>query len=180
MKSKFICISIFLFLFISGISQAQSSGKNMNLSGGGAIPIGNFSQTHLPGAQILFEYSKGRFGKLLKSPDPSIGFVLNGGLSFFSGKREKISAYTFRYSNYAVLHLYGGAMIHAAKNWHFAFSGGPAISYYRNNIRFNLGAELQSTWYWKQQWGVGPTLGILKENGADPLLMSGIRIAYAF
>lgn len=180
MKSKFIIPVLILFFISFEIVQAQQPGKSRNLAAGVAIPAGNFSETHLIGAEVMIDYSPNRFGKLLRFPDPSIGFVLSGGISYFAGKKETVSTYPYRYGNYAILRVYGGAILHLAKNWNTRLVAGPAISYYGNNIRFNLGAELQSTWYWKQQWGVGPTLGILKENRADPLLMSGIRIAYAF
>jgi hypothetical protein len=180
MKLKFIFSSLLLLFISFKTVNSQQPGKSRNLSAGAAIPAGDFSETHLIGAEVLMEYSPNRFGKLLRLPDPSVGFILSGGLSYFAGKKETVSTYAYRYGNYAFLRVYGGAILHFAKNWNTRLVAGPAISYYGNNIRFNLGAELHSTWYWKQQWGIGPSVGILKESGARPIWTTGIRGSFAF
>lgn len=171
---------MFLVFTAFEILHAQSPGKNLEISSGVAIPAGDFSNTYWIGARVMMDYSPKRFGKLLHNPKPPVAFVLSGGFSYYIGKKENVSTYPFRYGNYASFQVYGGAMMHPAKNWNIKLVAGPALSYYRNTIRFSIGAEFNSTWYWQHQWGIGPSLGILKESGARPLWIPGIRCVYAF
>lgn len=171
---------LILFLLTVCRLPAQPKYKDWNLSAGIGLPTGNFSETHWIGMQMMAEYAPKRFGKLKALPKHPLGLMISCGFGYWAGKKETVSSYPFRYGNFSVLHLFGGASYRPSKNIVLKGSAGPALSHYEGHVRFNIGTEWGGQWYFQPQWGIGSSLTLLKELKARPLLMIGIRGNYAF
>src|SRR5689334_14594281 len=89
--------SILLLFLLSEclVGQAQKSatsapekvrGKSQAVAFGLYRPVGIFSESHVAGAGIDYSRSRHRFGKGVLPAKP-IGFILQGGASYFLGKK---------------------------------------------------------------------------------------------
>lgn len=159
---------------------AQDKGHPWHVSAGALQPIGVFSETHFTGASVRMDYYPGRPDSSKQSVRKKWGWVLSSGVAYFPGRKRTVSGYPFRYGNYGIWHTSGGILYQPIRKMRISLTAGPALSYYRKDFRFNIGAESGISWYWNPRWGAGTTIVCWKESGADLLWMIGLRGFYAF
>jgi len=159
---------------------AQPKGESWNVSAGIALPFGNFSETHFPGAGAAISYSKGRYGLLPAKPAKQFGYSLQANAHYYFGKNETVSGHSFRYPGYLLFHLFGGAICQPGKRTYIELVAGPGLGYYNSSTRFNLGGTLSATYYIRKRLGVSPSILLTKESGADWLGALSLRGCWVF
>ncbi|MBP8243838.1 MAG: hypothetical protein KAX45_04805 [Chitinophagaceae bacterium] len=179
-KMKYFLILTFCsVIFIE--AGAQNNHHHWKAEAALQFPVGLFGETHFPGASIAMEYGRIPFGQTDSTqPRPKTGLLLRGALHHYLGRQVTVSNADFKYRGYSVFELYTGLAWNCRRNLQVAISGGPALSYYRSNIRFNLGARAAANYFLNSKWGIGSAISVLKENGADPLAALSITGVYRF
>ncbi|MFN8289620.1 MAG: hypothetical protein U0U70_05165 [Chitinophagaceae bacterium] len=172
----FILIAVF---FLPSLLKAQHT-FNWNMAAGVHLPVGKFSETHFPGAGAEVSFTHKRFGKLWVVPKKSFSYVLNGGIDFFRGRKRLISGYPVKYGGYSLLHTYGGFIYNHGRRFHLQLVAGPAVSLYKQNVRFNIGSSLSATCYISRQNGITPCLSLINEWGASALWAASIKFSRSF
>jgi hypothetical protein len=158
-------------------TKKKPAGRQQVVSAGFNIPLGDFASTHIGG--IALEYSQ-RFGQLATIPSKKLGYLFEGGLAYYLGKKETVSGYPYDYPGYYFLHVYPGLVYNPCKKGHISVSAGPALGLYNGNLQFNLGAKLQGTWYVNKKTGITPGVLVMRESGADPLWAASVKATFAF
>lgn len=177
---RYFLILIFSILIFPEAS-AQNNHHYWKAEAALQLPVGLFGETHFPGASFAMDYGRIPFGQTDSTrPRQKTGLILRGALQHYLGKKVTVSNADFKYKGYSVLELSAGLGWNCRKNLQLVFSGGPALSYYRNNLRFNLGARAAANYFMHPQWGIGTAISVLKENGADPLAAVSIAALYRF
>lgn len=186
MKKK-TCLLLTACLFIIAThAQEKNSKRNVSnkyqqlISFGIDLPTGDFSATHFMGLAVDFTFSKNRFGQLPVIPTYRVNIFCNLGIAYYFGKNENVSSFPYNYPGFTFLHLYPGLLFIADKKITISLAAGPALRMYDGNSRFNLGAILSGTYYLNNKIGITPSLQLMKESGADPLLAASLKGAWAF
>lgn len=176
---KKLPVTFFLFFLVNGMG-AQTKGHSWNVTGGGHLPVGNFSHTHFPGAGAGISYSDHRYGILPANPVKKFGYTFNAAGNYYFGKKETVSGHPFRYSGYYLFHTYAGALYNHGKRTHFEMLAGPGLGIYNGTTRFNIGGAVSATWYIKAKLGVSPSFMLTRETGANWLGAFSLRGSWAF
>ncbi len=171
-------VTLLLVLLVNGMA-AQTKGHSWNVTAGIHLPVGNFSTTHFPGAGAGISYSDHRYGILPAKPVKKFGYTFHAAGDYYFGKKETVSGHPFQYSGYFLLHTYAGAIYNHGKRIHFEWLAGPALSFYNNKTRFNLGGNLSATYYITGKIGVSPCFMLIKETGAGWLGAFSLRGSWA-
>ena len=156
------------------------SGVNNAASLGPALPLGNFSETHFGGISMQYSRSNNRFGIMKKNPSKKIGFTCNAGIAYYFGKEETIVSTTYQYPAYTFLHLYGGAIYNVSKKANISLTAGPALGLYNGTKAFNIGANLDASYYINKRIAITPGILLMKESGADPLWAASLKATILF
>jgi hypothetical protein len=151
------------------IINKKPAGKQQVVSAGINVPLGDFSSTHIGGIAIEYARSRNRFGQLSTLPSKKLGYVIEGGLAYYLGKKETISGYAYKYPGYYFLHAYPGLLYTPCKKGNISLNAGPALGLYNGDLRFTIGAKLQGSWYVNEKTGINPGIFLMKESGTDPL-----------
>jgi len=174
-----LCLSC-CFLVILSVN-AQNKQPYWKAGAAAEIPVGLLGETHLPGVMLGIDYAKIPFGKTDSlHQKQKTGLLLSAALHYYPGKQVTVSNAAFRYKAYSVMDLYAGLAWNSGKNLQLALTGGPSLSYYRNHIRFNLGARAAAGYFFHTHWGMSTAFSILKENGADPFFTLSLGGVYRF
>jgi len=170
------------FLFILFIHAAAQNHHYWKAEATIQLPVGLFGETHFPGASLAMEYGKIPFGRTDSTRSRKMtGLLLRTALHHYLGRQVTVSNADFKYKGYSVLELSAGLAWNCRKNLQLNFNGGPALSYYRNNLRFNLGARAAANYYFHEKWGMNTAVSVMKETSkADPLLAVSIGTIYRF
>jgi len=161
-------------------TKKKAPGKQQAVSAGISIPLGDFASTHIGGIAVEYSRSDHRFGKLTTTPSRKMGLLLEAGLAYYFGKKETVSGYPYDYPGYYFLHVYPGLLYNPCKNGNISLSAGPALGLYNGDLKFNIGAKLQGTWYINEKTGITPGILVMKESGADPLWAASLKATMAF
>lgn len=154
-------------------------GKQSSISFNIARPIGNFSGTHFGGFAIEYSISKRQLGLMKSKPANSFSFIATGGFAYYFGKKETVSGYPYDYPGYFFIHAFGGVLYNALKKGSIVFTAGPGLGIYNGNTRFNLGSELELSYYISKKLAIGPGIKLMKESGSKPLLATAIKTTIA-
>lgn len=176
----FCCLMNQVIAQTQEIKKVRSIGKHNSASLGFNIPVGNFSLTHFGGIAIEYSRSNQHFGKWETFPAKKTDFVVNGGVAYYSGKKEIVSGYRYRYPGYSFMHVYPGLLYHLTSKSTMSLSAGPAISLYNGTVQFCMGANLIGSYYLNKIFAITPGLICIKEPGADPLWSLALKASLAF
>jgi hypothetical protein len=169
---------LLLLIFINLELQAQpdtilpgSNGVNLGIG----LPLGEFGETHAFGLSLGYSRSKKRLGQMTSKPVKPFGFILNGALNYFFGKKETILYTSYKYPNYLVVTTYAGVIYNPCKKGNIHLIAGPFFSLYDSNLEVGIGLSLEGSYYLKSNFGISPVLQLLKHSGSNPLLVTGIK-----
>lgn len=186
-KYRFL-LHIFLLIAISGKTQTNSDSRKNVLTGyskivsaGINITIPEFSQTHNFGAGIGFSWSKHRFGLTEKKPSKPFGFIADGGIDYYLGKKETVSGYPYKYNGFTYIHTYGGIIYNCCKRGNINLTTGPALGLEDGFTTFFWGANLSGAYYINKKIAITPGIHFMKDpDSYDPLLSCSIKASFAF
>ena len=188
MQRLFIFLHLIFCITIADLSMAQSqrpqkhnhpSGKQHAVSIGAAIPLGNFSSTHIIGAAINYSWSNHRFGGMDVKPVKPFGFTANSGAEYYFGKKETVSGYAYQYPKYIFIHTYAGIIYSPWRKSNISLTAGPAWSIYNGNTKFNIGSCLEASIFFRKKIAITSGIIFMKESGADPLWAASLKTTLA-
>ncbi|NOT50647.1 MAG: hypothetical protein HOP10_05165 [Chitinophagaceae bacterium] len=180
-------ILLFLFsfsFFISVFPQQKepTSKKSLDIlaSAGIQMPIGDFSTTHSAGVSLDLAPVYHRFRLVnresMKFPD-GIAFTYNGGFTYYFGKSETVSGYSYKYPGYLFIHAFGGLFYVPSKKINTSLLAGPAVGIYNGNSKFNIGGRLEASYHIGSILHAGPLINWLWEAGTRSLWSAGIKFS---
>jgi hypothetical protein len=183
---------VLLIISILALSQALSQSTKENkleahpsyskiISAGINIPFVEFTQTHWLGTCLNFSWSKNRFGISDKKTIKPIGFIADGGIDYYFGKKETVSGYPYQYNGFTYIHTYGGVIYNCGKHGNINLTTGPALGLENGFTTFFWGANLSGAYYFKKRTAVAPSIVFMKDpDSYDPLLSFSIKVSRAF
>ena len=178
---------VFSLLFYLGM-RAQSAdtwslkhikGRNQAIGFGLYMPVGTFFNSHIAGAGIDYSWSRHRFGRNI-SPVKLIGFIVNGGISYYAGKKITTAGYDFRYGGYINLYAMPGIVYNPVKNGNVSLTAGPALNIYKGNATAGIGINLFTNYYISKNIALGPGIIYKKHTNTNALWAVAIRASYIF
>lgn len=183
MKKIFLSLLVICQFALHAFSQTspakkkQAGNKGLCISTGINVPVGDFSSTHLIGVSLaagpaIHQYNLNK--------DHTIGFVYQGGIAYYLGKKETIAGYVYKYPGYIFLHAFGGVSFLVQKNSEIVISAGPALGFYNGNIKFNAGASLTANFSISNNFALGPSIMMMKEFGTNALWAPSLRATFYF
>ena len=186
-KYRFLLL-ICLLTNLIGFTQTNTENKKIlpkgyskTVSAGVNITIPEFSQTHSFGAGINFSWSKHRFGLMEKRPTKSFGFIADGGIDYYFGKKETVSGYPYQYKGFTYIHTYGGVIFNCCKRGNINLTTGPALGLEDGFNSFFWGVNLSGAYYLNEKIAITPGIYFMKDfDSYDPLLSGSIKASFAF
>jgi hypothetical protein len=182
-------ISLFLILVSGGLGQiasaqllvppSQSEAPRQQVDFGVSIAVGNFSKSHGPGVGIGYSRSQNRFRTHAK-PAKFIGWVLDGGLNYFVGKKVKEPTYEFRYGGYLNLYAGGGIIVNPFSKGNIILTTGPSLDIYKQSANAGLRVKISTHYFLFPEVAIGAGFTWLKHLRSESLLAPSINVAYAF
>ena len=154
-------------------------GKSQAIAFGIYMPIGIFSKSHIAGAGIDYSRSCHRFGTNI-SPRRLIGFIVNGGINYYTGKRIKTAGYDFRYGGYLNLYTMPGIIYNPVKNGNISLTAGPVLNIYKGSANAGIGINLLGIYFVSKNIAIGPGIIYKKHTNTDALWAGTIRASYIF
>ena len=181
-------IFLLICLLASQIVAAQTNTKTITpkgftktVSAGINITIPEFSRTHNFGTGIGFSWSKHRFGMIEKKLSKQFGFIADGGIDYYFGKKETVSGYPYEYNGFTYIHTYGGIIYNCGKRSNINLTTGPALGIENGFTTFFWGVNLSGAYYIKEKIAITPGIHFMKDpNSYDPLLSGSIKASFAF
>ncbi|MCX8019878.1 MAG: hypothetical protein N2747_05230 [Chitinophagaceae bacterium] len=144
------------------------------------IPFGTFHSTHDIGFGIQGEFTDIRFRKSKKKKERALRSVFLSGLELFSGQKENVRGYPFRYLALWIFHASGGAVYALNKKWRISATAGPSLGNYSNTFRFNWSGAVSGSYAVTNRLSAVAGLILFKEPGADVLASFSLRTGYRF
>lgn len=152
-------------------------GKSQAIAFGIYTPIGVFSKSHIAGAGIDYSRSNLRFGRNI-SPGRLIGFIVNGGINYYTGKRIKTAGYDFRYGRYLNLYAMSGIICNPVKNGNISLSTGPALNIYKASATAGIGINFCGNYFVSRNIAISPGIIYKKHTKTDALWAVAFRASY--
>jgi hypothetical protein len=178
MKLSFLIFLILLFLQLAGQTNTlltKPTGKSNLISLGPEFPVGDFAGTHFTGVGMEYMRTNKWFG-LYSSASNKVVFVYGGGVSFYFGRKETASSYSYKYPVYSLLKAVGGIAYKTGTRTNFVFVAGPAAGLYNGDTQFNLNGKLEGSYFFTEKFAISPGIVLLKEiSKADPLLIFSLK-----
>ena len=180
MKKKLLCFCVSSLLLFDAFSQQPTEQKNAKqdkgvfLSAGVALPLGDFSSTHLMGITVEVSPSYHKF-KSNNSGFSKLALTYSGGIAYYLGKKETVSNHTYKYPGYIFIHGFGGIIYVPTKKIESTLTAGPALGIYNGNTQFNIGAKLDLAYQVNDKIAVGPGIIMMKEFGANSLWSVSVK-----
>jgi hypothetical protein len=144
------------------------------------IPVGEFSETHFAGISLDYSWSKHRFGILKTLPEKVIGFIANGGIDYYFGKKETVAGYEYKYGSYTYLHAFGGIIYNPVKKGNISLMAGPTMGIYKGGSDIGFGVSWQGSYYFTQRIAFTPGILFMKHKEANALWAPFLRASYNF
>ncbi|MDZ4795382.1 MAG: hypothetical protein SGI83_13965 [Bacteroidota bacterium] len=183
MKKKIFTFLLTIFFILPVLSQTSTSkktvspGKDIAVSFGVNLPIGNFSSTHFIGMAVDVSPARHTFG--LTRVRKFI-FTYNGGFAYYLGKKETVSGSPYKYPGYSFMHAFAGLLYNPIVKTSISLTAGPAIGIYNSTTRFTIGSKLAASYFVNSKIAVGPGIVIMKEFGSDPLWVVSVKATRRF
>lgn len=186
-KCQFL-LGVCLLVNLTGVTQTNNAKKKViptgyskSVSAGINITIPEFSQTHSYGLGARFSWSKHRFGLMEKKPTKPFGFIADGGIDYYFGKKEIVSGYPYQYNGFTYIHTYAGIIYNLCKRGNFNLTTGPALGLEGGVTTFFWGINLNGAYYVKEKIAIAPSLHFMKDpESYDPLISGSIKVSFAF
>ena len=155
--------------------KAMSNAIGVGLS----FPMGVYGRTHTAG--LTLDYSRGahRYGNDIL-PSKSIGFAMNGGVSYSGGKSAPTAGYEFRYGGNLIVHAAAGIDYAPAMGVNIGLLAGPVMNIYEGSVAAGLGVNLFWNYFISKTIAVGPAISYRVQAKTDALWLGSIRASYAF
>jgi hypothetical protein len=174
-----------LFLSLWGLTglraQADTTlGENQAVLVGIHIPLGEFAKTHLAGLSASYTWSRHRLGKLPVMPEKLFGFIANGGIDYYFGKKETVAGYEYRYGGYTYLHAFGGVIYNPTRTININLTTGPTMGIYKGVGDIGFGVSVAASYYINEKVGISPALQYMKHDQTKALWVLMLRGAYSF
>ena len=160
-------------------SRKQVKGKSQAVTFGLYLPIGIFSKSHIAGAGIDYSWSRHRFGRNIPLTKP-IGFIVNGGINYYTGKKITTAGYGFRYGGYINLYAMPGIVYNTLQNGNVALTAGPALNIYKGSVNAGIGVNLFSNYFVSENIAIGPGIIYKKHTDTNALWAVAVRASYIF
>ncbi len=157
----------------------KSNSKSQAIAFGLYLPVGVFSESHIAGAGIDYSRSRHRFGKDILPAKP-IGFIINGGINYYLGKKINTVGYDFRYGGYLNLYAMPGIIYNPVKNGNIVLTAGPALNLYKGSANAGIGINFLTNYFIAEKIAIGPGVVYKKHTNTDALLAAVIRAVYVF
>jgi hypothetical protein len=164
----------------AGSNENQVKGMSNAISSGLDIGLANFSDTHFWGAGLDYSWTRHRYGQLYKIPSRIIGFTANAGIDYFFGRKETIDSFKYRYSNYMLLHGYGGIIYNPCKKGNISLAAGPLAGIYKGYSNIGYGITLEGSYYISENMAITPGIMMLKLPNSYALYAATIRGSFIF
>jgi hypothetical protein len=161
------------------LSARRIKGESNAIAFGLYLPVGVFSATHIAGAGIDYSWTHHRFGRNIPTDKP-IGFIANGGINYYTGKKITTTGYDFRYGGYINLYAMPGILYNPLKNGNVVLTAGPALNIYKESINAGIGINLFSNYFLSENIAIGPGIIYMKHTNTDALWATSIRASYVF
>ncbi len=161
------------------LSVRYAKGKSQAIAFGLYAPLGIFSKSHIAGAGIDYSWSHHKFGRNV-SPAKSIGFIVNGGVNYYYGKKITTAGYDFRYGGYLNLYAMPGIIYNPLKNANVALTAGPSLNIYKGSANAGIGINLFSNYFLSEKIALGPGIIYKKHTNTNALWAAAIRALYIF
>jgi hypothetical protein len=185
MKNYYFLLSFSLLIYLDMQAQPADTpfkhikGKSQAIAFGIYMPIGMFSKSHIAGAGIDYSRSRHRFGRNI-SPGRLIGFIVNGGINYYTGKRIKTAGYDFHYGGYLNLYTMPGIICNPVKNGNISLTAGPVLNIYKGSATAGIGINLLVNYFVSKNIAIGPGVIYKKHTNTDALWAGTIRASYIF
>lgn len=155
----------------------KSSGINLSVSPSVNIPIGDLSSTHWGGMGLTVAPASSEF---ILNQSRTIFFTYEAGVTYYLGKKETITGYSYKYPGYTFIHGFAGLSLIAGRNLEFVLAAGPALGLYNGNTKFNAGASLTGNYYISDKFSIGSSIIAMKEFGTNTLWATSLNAAIYF
>jgi len=157
----------------------QIKGTQNMIGFGLYFPAGVFAQTHFVGAGLDYSWSAYRFGRNI-SLDKTFGFIVNGGISYYAGKRITTEGYESSYGGFMNVYAMPGIMYNPLINGTFSLTAGPELNIYKGAASAGFGVSLLSNYFISENITIGPGLIYKKHPDTDALWAIAIRVSHNF
>ncbi len=157
----------------------RNAGKSQAISFGIYLPVGNFLRSHTLGAGIDYSWSRHRFDRYV-SPGGRIGFIVNGGVSYYIGEKIKTAGYDFRYGGYINIYGMPGLIYTPFKKANVALTAGPALNIYKAAANAGIAINFIGNYFVSDNITIGPAINYKKHTNTDALWAIAIRASYIF
>ena len=161
------------------LANRQIKGTRNMIGFGFYLPAGVFAQSHFAGAGLDYSWSNNRFGRNV-SLDKSFGFIVNGGISYYAGKRITTEGHESTYGGFMNMYAMPGIMYNPLKNANFSLTAGPALNIYKGAASAGLGVNLLGNYFLSENITIGPGLVYKKHTDTDALWAITIRVSHNF
>ena len=158
---------------------SQIKGESNAIAFGLYLPFGVFSKSHIAGVGIDYSWSRHRFGRNIL-PGKLTGFIVNGGINYYTGKKITTAGYGFRYGRYLNFYAMPGILYNPLKNGNIALTAGPALNIYKGSANVGIGINLLGNYFLSENIAVGPGIVYKKHTNTDALWAATIRASYIF
>lgn len=175
-KTRQLILSL-LMIAASFSVKAQAKGGNNAVSLGIHIPVGAFSSTHFIGIGADYSPANHKFG-LLKNKHFALTY--NGGVTYYLGKKETVSNYSYEYPSYFFIHAFAGFVYRIGKKVNAILYAGPALGLYSGHAQYNTGSKIELNYSINPKISIGPGILVMKETGSDPLWSASVKATIIF
>lgn len=172
-------ILLFFLFFIIHFSKTHAQANN-SVSPGVNIPIGEFAQTHIAGISADYSWSRHRLGELNNLPGKAIGFIADGGIDYYLGKKETVAGYEFKYGGYLYLHTFAGGIYNLTKKMNVSLTAGPTLGFHKGHTDFGFGVNWRASYYFSEKIAITPGLIYMKHKEANALWSISIKATDTF
>lgn len=177
----FFFVTLFFVLTYTCSGQNDKSKKPVepkkknSVSLGINMPVGDFASTHSMGVAADYSPARHWFGIINQK---KIAFTCNGGVAYYFGRKETVSAYPYNYPGYFFIHAFPGVLYNPVKNGSIILTAGPALGIYNGNTQFNIGSKLEANYYITSNIAIGPGIMLMKESGADAIWAASLKVKF--
>lgn len=181
MKPIILLFCTFLFLTPVNAQEKRSAkkkktGTGLAISGDVKLPLGDLSSTHWGGIGLTVGPASYPFTLI----NDRIGFLYEGGISYYAGKKETVSGYPYQYPGYTFIHAFGSLSFLLSEKYEIRISSGPALGLYNGKTNFNMGASLTGNYFVSGKLSIGPSIIMMKDFGTNAVWAASLKATVYF
>jgi hypothetical protein len=116
-----------------------------------------------------------------KKPGKNFGFIADGGIDYYFGKKETVSGYPYQYNGFTYIHTYTGIIYNSGRRGNVNLTTGPALGLESGVTTFFWGIYLNGAYYINEKIAIVPGIHFMKDpESYDPLISCSIKASFAF